>query len=224
LGTGNNSHQKTPVVLEVLKPYNIVSIASSLEFNGARDEKGSIFTWGKNDRGQLGQPSGFQPEVSAIQPVPTRLDFLEDAEGTPLDTSGSGGQPKAVALGVGYKHMIALTGATAKKRQCWTWGSISSTRTPQLARFDVASSFIDVAAGENFCLALTEDGGVASWGNHDMGCLGLGKIKSKSSTPQFVRGFGESAAKAGVDDPANWMGKASKIRAGFNHAAVLASR
>ncbi len=57
----------------------------------------------------------------------------------------------------------------------------------------------NLAAGENFCLALASDGTVWSWGNNQSGQLGQGLQGSQNPIPKQIPNFGNVAALAGGD-------------------------
>ena len=176
------------------------------------------FSWGRNEKGQLGLGPGLSMDQYAMESVPTRVEFIEE--------EGSEGRRVPIArLAAGYKHMLALS----NDRQLFTWGN-SLWMRPQLLRFNEKSlqthRFEFVGGGEKFSVAADADGCLATWGSGHQGCLGHGS-KDNRQEPTFVKGFGPSPSAAGLGEKAkesDYFGRVERIMAGHNHCAVLTTK
>jgi alpha-tubulin suppressor-like RCC1 family protein len=117
---------------------------------------GTVWGWGGNSQGQLGDNS--QTERSS-----------------PVQVSGL---TNVVAIAVGSTHSLALKAdGTA-----WAWGNNGTgqlgdgTTTRRLTPVQVSglTDVVSVAAGDAFSLALKKDGTVCGWGANSVGQLGDG--------------------------------------------------
>ncbi len=113
---------------------------------------GSVWAWGFNAAGQLGNGT-FVAESS----IPVRVAFLTDV----------------VDVAAGTNHAVAVK----SDGSVWSWGFRDSRQsTPD--RFPVRvfglSDIVAVAAGFDFTLALRNDGRVFGWGENSSGQLGDG--------------------------------------------------
>lgn len=117
---------------------------------------GSLWAWGANLNGQLGDGS------NVFKTIPVQV----------------GNSTQWMKTEAGDYHSIGLrTDGTI-----WAWGNNGSG---QLGQGNVNSSnvpipigmdtnWIDIAAGGDFCLALKQDGSLWAWGKHTYGQLGIG--------------------------------------------------
>ena len=166
---------------------SVAAIASGSNFTLALKADGTVWAWGSNINGQLGNGS-----------------FVESD--TPVEVSGPGGSgvlTGAVSIGAGSGQSLAVRAdGTA-----WTWGDNSSgqlgdgtavTRTAPVEVLGVGGSgvlanVLRVAGGSAHSLALVSGGGVVAWGDGGSGQLGNGSMSS-SSAPVTVIGLGAATA------------------------------
>jgi alpha-tubulin suppressor-like RCC1 family protein len=130
---------------------------------------GTVWTWGYNSNGQLGNGT------------------ITDSD-TPAQLGGLSGM---TAVAAGYDHTVALK----NDGTVWTWGSNSNgqlgngpgldSRTP--AQVGGLSGMTAVAAGYRFTVALKNDGTVWTWGYNNHGQLGNNSI-TDSPVPIQVSG------------------------------------
>lgn len=134
----------------------------------ALDANGKVWSWGRNNFGQLGRGSKT-PFIKMPGPVniPARV----------------------VRIAAGENHSLALD----EHGQVWGWGDSSSgqlangtpwaTALPKQA--SVSKNIVAIAAGGAFSLALDNQGRVWAWGANGYGQLGNGGTVNASS-PQLV--------------------------------------
>ena len=164
---------------------------------------GSLWTWGYNNNGQLGISGSLTAKSSPVQ----------------IGTSSW------TAVSVGDTHTLAIRNDGA----LFGWGSQLSGRVgiPAAAGGNVASfytspvnisaavvpgvlapnqSFISVAAGYDYSLAVKSDGVVWTWGNNINGQLGDASVISKSSPVQIgtIAGVSKVFATSGSNLPASF--------------------
>lgn len=186
VGNGATMHQVTPVELPVLG-MDVVSIdaAAGGGSSAAVTQDGTVYTWGNNLQGQLGD-GGAGPNVVSTPSVLSTV-------------------PGCAAVAVGSTHMIAL----ARDGTVWAWGTnesgqlglgtTSNLETP--TQVPGLSDIVAIDAGTTFNLALASDGRVWSWGLNGQGQLGLGTssggmITSPTPVPGLTDVTGIAAGSA----------------------------
>ena len=145
---------------------------------------GTVWGWGDNDLHQLGdltQPSSFAP----VQ-----------IHGLP---------PGIVQVAAGTTHGAAV----AADGSVWTWGSNdhgdlgyptpggNSNPTPH--QVPGLSGVKQVAAGDNFTVALLSSGEVWTWGANGAGQLGDGTRTDRTTPARNLTGYGITQVSAGAD-------------------------
>jgi len=173
---GNGSDTESLYQVPVLGQYgigvldNVAAISAGEYYTVALKTDGTVWAWGKNNRGQLG-------------------DGTTDERYTPVPVLGLGGVGfltgvKAVAASNGDGHTLALR----SDGTVWAWGvnyyGELGDGTSNLSSTPVAvkgadgqgylTDVIAIAAGEEFSLALRSDGTVYAWGKNVSGQLGNG--------------------------------------------------
>jgi len=137
----------------------------------AMTNAGSVFCWGYNAMGQLGNANTTDST-------------------TPVAVPGLGG---IVAIAAGSNHTCALDSVGAVK--CWgsnAYGQLGNGNTTDsttpVAVTGLASSVRSIAAGYGHTCAVTSAGAVQCWGWNGLGQLGNGNI-TDSHTPVLVSGL-----------------------------------
>jgi alpha-tubulin suppressor-like RCC1 family protein len=140
---------------------------------------GTVWAWGANAQGQLGDGSMTQ------RSAPVQVTGLSDV----------------VALAAGMSHTLAVK----RDGSVWAWGSNSNgqlaeptTTIRRLVPTQIAglADVIGVAAGESHSLALKRDGTVCAWGNNSSGQIGDGTTTRRTS-PTCLMLTGVAAIAAG---------------------------
>ncbi len=138
----------------------------------------AVYTWGSNNRGQLGNGT------TADSSVPVQV----------VSPNGSGSLDGVIAVSGGGSHSLALTNTGA----VYAWGDNSagqlgvgsataSSSTPVQVSFGSGKP-VAIAAGKNHSLALMDDGTVYSWGGNLNGQPGDGGSSANVFTPVLVMG------------------------------------
>jgi len=170
---------------------------------------GSVFCWGHNDHGQLGNGSLIQ-QLTPVQVVA--------GEG-PADNDGF--LTGVVSVTAGGRHTCALT--IAGNVLCWGGGSESqlgndSTTSAQptpvqvhgTGTTEVMSEVVSLNSKRNHTCAVTAIGGVLCWGLNSLGQLGDGGTANRS-TPVEVVGVGGTGTLSAV----------SSVSVGLSHSCAV---
>src|SRR5579862_2590939 len=179
LGDGTAVARWTPVpVVNLIGAINAISTGQY--HTAAVKNDGTIWTWGNNSYGQLGDGNNYD-----------RL--------TPFSISGVS---SIIAVAAGQNHTLALTSGGI----VWAWGYNGygqlgdGTTTERLTPVQVIllTNVVAIAAGQNFSLALKSDGTVWAWGYNGYGQLGNGTTTSEPSPVQVTALTGVSQIAAGA--------------------------
>jgi hypothetical protein len=151
----------TPVQLPGLT--NVSFIAAGTNYSVVVRNDGSVWTWGSNLNGQLGDATS--------------------SRSTPAQVSGVSGV-KSVAAG--YNHVLAVkTDGTVLGWGMNAFGQSGPSNfvnvNPTPAQINNLTGVTEVGAGYGFSLARTSDGKIWGWGLNSQGQLGNG---SQGSNPQ----------------------------------------
>ncbi len=143
-------------VQEVKATGNVTKIAVGYNHSCAIKEDGTLWTWGWNSQGQLGDGTTANKKTPVQVPDMTNV----------------------IAVAAGYYHSVALK----SDGTVWAWGgnvygqlgngtSLNSLRPVQVADLE---NIVAIARGGNHTVALKSDGTVWAWGSNDYGQLGDG--------------------------------------------------
>ncbi len=160
----------------------ITAIVAGNHFSMALKNDGTVWTWGQNQSGQIGNGTSGAPLAT-----PYQVDNLNHV--TNIDSGGS--------------HCLARR----DDGSVWAWGDgshgqlgIGSSPATQTRPAQVVNliGVTAIAAGGLHSLALKNDGTVWSWGdNFNFGVLGNGNATGISNVPVQVSGLSGIAAIAG---------------------------
>jgi alpha-tubulin suppressor-like RCC1 family protein len=199
---GNNSTENSDIPVQVQGDLSdIIAIAAGNQHTVAlRETDGTVWAWGWNSSGQLGNGMGNDSNIP-VQVV---------GEG------GSGNLEGITAIAAGWAHTVALRETDGR---VWAWGnnnrgqlgdgSTTQRQTPvQVVNLENITA---IAAGYQHTVALREDGTVWAWGWNSSGQLGNPSAGSQSIIPVQVVGEGGSGNLEGI----------TAIAAGYQHTVAL---
>ncbi|WP_375769694.1 RCC1 repeat-containing protein [Archangium gephyra] len=174
VGDGTTTPRLTPVRVPGLTEV-VAAAAGTGNFSLAVREDGSVWSWGANASGQLGDGT------TAQRLAPVRVPGLTDV--------------RSVAAGRFFSLALARDGSV------WSWGANTDgqlgdgTKTPRLTPVRVAglTDVVAIAASGSHSLAVKGDGTVWAWGFNAFGQLGDG-TKTPQLTPVRVAGLTDVVA------------------------------
>ncbi|MGH7493184.1 MAG: T9SS type A sorting domain-containing protein [bacterium] len=182
LGDGTTTNRSLPV--QVGSSFSgVIGMGAGKQHSIALKSDGTVWTWGDNSYGQLGDATTTQRT-------------------SPVQVKGSGGTGNLTAIATiqgGDHHSIALK----DDGTVWAWGrnqygalgdNSTTQRTSPVQVKGVGgtgnlTNVKAIAGGGLFSLALKADGTVWAWGRNDKGQLGDNST-TDSSTPVQVKGAG----------------------------------
>lgn len=178
LGVSSGDLGSVPVQVTGLT--GIIAVSSGYDHGIALKNDDTVWAWGRNDNDQL----GFE-YVSGqnFHPTPAQVANLSGIS----------------SIAAGDWHNLSIKNDNTG----WAWGNISygqlgsghgsengaNVATPVQVLNLGTKTIANLAAGENYSLALCSDGTVFSWGNQEHGRLGLGGIVNFVKAPELVGTF-----------------------------------
>ncbi|MCO5546772.1 hypothetical protein L7F22_000208 [Adiantum nelumboides] len=184
----------------------IVEVACGLQHTAAVASDGSLFTWGSNEFGQLGD--GTEDDRTE----PRRVEALENV------------LVKSVACGANCTAAICQPCITSKEddspaSKLWVWGQNQESNFPQIfyGVFSPTIAVIQVACGAAHIAALSELGTIQSWGYNEYGQLGRGFSCEGRQEARLVDKFVSI-----LDEPPEKV-QISQIACGDYHTAAISS-
>ncbi|XP_045600512.2 LOW QUALITY PROTEIN: probable E3 ubiquitin-protein ligase HERC4 [Procambarus clarkii] len=161
-----------PCFMDFSESWNVKQVASGLMHSLILTEEGLVYSCGNNEFGQLGH--------NKITRKPEQIDDLQNYT--------------IVQVAVGDQHSIALTSWGL----VYAWGengfgqlginsTESHTSTPKLVKSLARKQALQIACGSNHTLALTSDGELYSWGQNNLGQLGLSHKEGPQKEPALIR-------------------------------------
>lgn len=175
LGIGSTSDSAVPVQVTALGGKTITAIAAGCKHTLALDSDGTVWAWGDNISGELGDGSSNNNRTSPVQvSIPAGVEIVALAAGgmhsAALDSSGgvwTWGANDDGELGLGYNNSVLVT-------------------VPTQVTVPGGKTITAIAAGYEHTLALASDGTVWAWGNNLLGQLGLNDTADRTSPVQVT--------------------------------------
>lgn len=199
LGNGETASTTSPVQVTGIGA-SVASVAAGSESTCALTRLGTVWCWGDNSKGQLGNGS------FSLSTVPVEV----------MDSTGDAPLADVVRIAAGGFHACAVTNGGA----AFCWGDNSKGQlgnsTEIISRLPVAVSGLSagvstIAAGSDFTCAVMMSGSAQCWGDADSGRLGNGTTSTSAASPSTVLDASGESALSGV----------VTISAGFENACAL---
>jgi alpha-tubulin suppressor-like RCC1 family protein len=174
LGLGDKKQRKSPTIIKDL-PSNVVSIACGRDSSFALTADGKVWSWGRDDFGQLAHGRG-QRFVATPRPVAS------------LDNEN------IVAIQMGEYHGCAIS----SEGRIFTWGKNSDgqcghghknnvTQPVQIETFEAMNVAVkQVDCGDGHTAAITDNGDLYVWGRGRSGELGRGTERESNAAYRSV--------------------------------------
>ena len=145
-----------------------VQVSAGYAHTMAIDKNGSLWAWGNNELGQLGD--GTNEDKTEPTKIKAGTKFAQ------------------VATGNGYTMAIANDGSL------WAWGHNdygqlgdgTNTHKNEPTKIKAGTKFSQVAAGIRHTAAIADDGNLWAWGHNEFGQLGDGTNTHKNEPKQIV--------------------------------------
>ena len=166
----NTSVSKSSPVQTVCGGTDWKSVSCGERFTAAIKDNGTLWTWGENYNGQLG-------------------DETTDNKSSPVQTICGGTDWKQISCG--DNHMIAIK----NDGTCWTWGynaygqlgdETTDDRSSPVQTVTYGTDWKQVDGGQDHSAAIKNDGTCWVWGDNGSGRLGLDDTDSRSSPVQTI--------------------------------------
>ena len=185
LGDGTNRNRDKPIQIEtgeIIPGDSIPAVAAGVYYSIALKKDGSLWAWGWNYFGQLG--NGTNTDRGAPILIGRATDWS--------------------AISAGTYHTIALK----KDGSLWAWGTFGYGAVLDDGTFSDGYSpvqigtdkdWLAVSAGNYHAIALKKDGSLWAWGSNSYGQLGDGTNTAGSTPVQIGIDEDWSAISAGAD-------------------------
>ena len=211
LGDGNaggGSYKSSPVQVGGVTTWSTVS--SSEKHNAALRTDGTLWVWGANGSGQLGQGN-------------------TNTYANPTQISGTW---TAAVVGAIWTAAVSSNGTL------WAWGNNSfgqlgnnnTTNLSNINQIGSGTTWSKVAACQYAALAIKTDGTLWAWGRNNSGQLGLNDTAYKSSPTQVGSGTTWSQVFGGLEhvlaiktDGTLWAWGANNGQLGLNRGGLVSS-
>lgn len=174
----SSKNQKIPRIIQSLKNKEIIDISMGNHHMGAVTKNGEVYTWGHLSYGKLGHSLDIlNPELD-LRSSTARSSIENSIIKIPKKVENI---PKAKKVLCKYNNTFILTQegevlvlGSVEKGINGTGRKRDDIEKPEKIEELKNKKIIDISAGNNFCIALDENGKLYSWGLNNYGQLGEG--------------------------------------------------
>ena len=206
LGSSENMWTLPQAIKSLARKGRALSVAAGVEHTAVVMESGSVYTFGRNDSGQL----GIDDRHRKISEYPVLVeDGLSRLRGL-----------RCTAVACGYYFTVVLAEGKLHSFGCNDFGQLglghtSSTFAPAPVLTADDDEFVALSCGTGHTVAVTTDGRVISWGRNKVGAVGNGS-STDHPFPVEIGNRGDAA----VNIRGN---RVFCVAAGFHHTALLSA-
>lgn len=173
LGNGDTNQRLVPDWLSPNAPASWFRLSAGYDFSLGVDGNGQLWSWGRNQYGQIGAPSSQAYSAEPGQWISSPLLWE--------------------SISAGNRHGMAVR----MDGTLWTWGSNSNGQlgtgvalgtsfAPPTQESTRATSWVAVYGRQDSSIAARVDGSVWAWGNNGSGQLGLGDTTTRTAPTQLT--------------------------------------
>ncbi|KAG7367372.1 regulator of chromosome condensation RCC1 repeat protein [Nitzschia inconspicua] len=186
LGNGETSEDSLYFdSVEILQEGNVIQIAGGKSFTLALTKEGVVYGWGRNHKGQLGTGFGMAVDMYSMEQIPTPIDGDELINRT------------VTKIAAGSNHAACIT----TSGELFWWGMSLNLEPVRVAEV-LHTKIIDIACGQDYTMALSEDNHIYIWGAGKTGVLGVGSGTKNLNQAQMIKSMAE---KETVSFSAGWI-------------------
>ena len=201
LGTEEEGNKAVPTEVKVINEdgsevTKFTKISTGDTHTMAIDGKGNLWTWGNNDKGQLGYAT-----TDATSSNPQRVIITKEITTEYYDESSNLVQEqeiverKFIQVSAGGSHSMAID----EDGNLWVWGdntygqigngSTTSSTTPVQITLSAEETFRQVSAGQYHSMAIDVNGNLYAWGYNRYGQVGNATTTNKNVPVQIKKGL-----------------------------------
>lgn len=184
-GTGGERGDFSSVPVKVLD--SVASVAAGFKHTLAVKTDGSLWAWGYNIYGQIGD--GTHTIYNTVSNETEGIDIIPETHDKPSPVRIMDG---VVSVSAGYYQSLAVK----TDGSLWAWGGLNynylggetSTLTEQYTPVQIMDSVASVSAGGQFTTVIKSDGSLWAWGYGPRGQIGAGDAVQSVYTPTRILG------------------------------------
>lgn len=166
MGNGGTSSCDVPEPMEFFADMHCTSIAAGNAFGLALSDEGKVYSWGKNEFGQLGHGGSITMDVYSMENYPKEIEAFDKV--------------KIAGIAAGHGHAAAVS----EDGRLYMWG-MKTWLEPREMTAVSDHHMVQVACGNNFTAALSKEGKVFTFGKGRSSALGHGDRKTKQQPTEI---------------------------------------
>jgi alpha-tubulin suppressor-like RCC1 family protein len=191
LGNGSMNDSRTPARVSLPGGVAAIAVSEGLDTSLALGSNGTVYAWGSNLAGQLGDGTATGPSVCGATPCSTTPVAVSLPRGVRAIAIAEGGHDTSLALGSNGRVYAWGDNSSGQLGVGTTTGpgtcaGTACSVTPVAVSLPRGVTASAVSAGGATSLALGWNGRVYAWGDNQFGQLGNGST-ANSATPYGCR-------------------------------------